>query len=108
MKRKQPITSHDAYESMKGTPISLHHSKILAALDEIKSGICEDIARHLDMDKAQIYRRMDELEKLGLVREIGTKKTSSGRNAALYELTPPPPTKESIKPNYAIQPSLFP
>lgn len=85
--------------------LSEHHSKILAALDEIRQGISETIAIQCGLEKAAVYRRMDELEKLNLVREIGTKKTSSGRNAALYELIPP--RKQEIKPTY-LQPSLFP
>lgn len=107
MKRKNPITSTEAWHSIKDTPVlSDHHNKIIAALDELKEGIYERIALHIGWDdKNRASRRLAELERKGIVRKTGeTKNTSSGRKAFVYQLTPQP-KKEVVY--QAMQSRLF-
>jgi predicted transcriptional regulator len=107
MKKKLPLTSLEAHASMIGEPISLHHAKIIAALDELGNAIYERIAIHIGWDdKNRCSRRLKELELLGIVEKTGeTSITSSGRRANIYRLKPPPKPKET--PATYVQNSLF-
>lgn len=107
-RKKQPATSLEAHESMKGKPISQHHNQIIAALDELGSAIYERIAIHIGWDdKNRCSRRLAELERLGIVEKTGaTQNTSSNRKANIYRLTPAP-QKVSEGGRTYVQPSLF-
>lgn len=106
MKRKQPETSLEAWRSVKNTlMLSQHHSRILAALGELKEAIYERIAIHCDMEKNQISRRLLELERLGIIEKTGnTSLTLSGRKANMYRLTPP---KKVVSASDCVQLSAF-
>lgn len=107
MKRKQPITSHDAYNSMKGEPIENHHAKIIEALTVLGKANYEEITKHAGFKNANAAsRRLKEMELKNLIIKTGeTKPTSSGRKAFLYQLVIPP-KKESYS-MLGIQPTLF-
>jgi hypothetical protein len=109
MKRNNPTTSNEAWKSVKDTDmLSEHHSRILAALDELKSANYERIAMHCNMEGNQISRRLAELERMipPLIEKTGeTLATKSGRKANLYRLVPPP--KKTINASDFIQSSLW-
>lgn len=91
MKQKQPETSREAWDSMRGKPVMEHHRKILTALEQIGTGMYEDIARHIGWtDFNAVSRRTKEMETLGLIEKTGEKrKTSSNRSAFTYRLPQP-------------------
>lgn len=86
--RKNPDTSHAANVAMTYEMRKQHHGKIILALKEIGSGIYEQIADFIGMDRHQVGRRLSELEREGIVWKPGLKaNTKSGRQAYIYQLT---------------------
>jgi predicted transcriptional regulator len=88
-KRNLPSTSLDAYKKAVPEMLSEHYSKIISGLRKLKAATYEEIAAHLTLDKAQVGRRLSELERLEIIHKPGVKKpTRSGRSAYVYQLVP--------------------
>jgi predicted transcriptional regulator len=70
-----PTTSRLANEHITGNGGKVSHSqKILNALKKIKEGNFEKIAYYASMKESQVWKRLSELEKAGLIEK--TTKTS--------------------------------
>ena len=107
MKHKHPETSHEAWNSVKDTPmLSDHHNKIIEGLTKIGNGYYEEIALASNLTNEQCHKRLSELERLGLIEKDGNKKkTSSGRNAFCYRIVPP--KKVDVGVSKVVQIGLF-
>lgn len=92
MKRPNlPSTSHEANRAAVPEMRDAHHQKIIAALRELKIATYEKIGEKAGMDRHQVGRRLNELEKMKVVYKPGLKlKTKSGREAFVYSLTSTP------------------
>jgi predicted transcriptional regulator len=68
--------------------LSSHHAKIISALRQSKNGlIYEQVASFIKLDKHQVGRRLNELEKMQIVYKPGEKRlTSTNRSAYVYKL----------------------
>jgi len=90
MERVQPITSIDAFKSLKATEIRAIYEKIVQALLVLKAAHTEKIAQHLGIEHAKVHKRTSELERLGVLYKTGAKlPMKSGRNAFVWSLTNP-------------------
>lgn len=86
-KRKQPETSKTAYQSLDPVQIREIYIKIKWALGQIGSGTFEDISAALKVPKERVWRRLKEMEDLGMIYRPGTKKLlSTGRNGMVWTL----------------------
>ena len=75
-----PATSHEAAESARDLA-SRHAMMILEALHKHGAMSPTAIARVLGLDRAQVFRRMSDLEKQGLAQPTGRViKSPSNRN----------------------------
>lgn len=82
-----PETSHEANRMAVPEMRADHHKKIIDALSKLKAANFEVIASHSRLDKAQVSRRLCELERLQVVFNTKIKtKTSTGRSAYAYSL----------------------
>lgn len=87
--RQLPQTSHDAYEMLDTEHLAEHYKKIILGLIKLKTATYEEIASMITLDKAQVGRRLNELEKMEIVFKPGAKKpTRSGRPANVYQIRP--------------------
>jgi len=75
-----PITSHEAADAAKD--LAFRHFSIIVDCLKAHGSLGKDgIARHTNLDRNQISRRLSELEKINLIELTGrTVKSSSGRN----------------------------
>ena len=87
-KRNVPKTSRDANNSVKEMK-EAHYVKIIAALTLLKvGGTYEEISTLINLDKAQVNRRLSEMESAGIIFNVGTtRKTISGRKSMVRQLT---------------------
>ena len=96
--KKLPSTSIDAFKQLHPEMLAEHHAKIISGLQKLKSGTYEELAAHLTLDKAQVGRRLSELERMELIYKNGRKKpTGSGRGAFVYFLRPDAILPEQFK-----------
>lgn len=96
-KRKTPETSIEAYNSLDPVQIRDIYIQIKWALGQIGSGHFEDIAAALKLPKDRIWRRLKEMEDLGMIYRPGTKKVlSTGRNAMVWTLVNPDGNNEVV------------
>ncbi len=79
------VTSIDAALSMVGKTATLRE-KVLTAL-KARPLTDEGIAMALNMNPSTARPRRIELERLGLIHQVGTATTISGRSAALWSAT---------------------
>ena len=79
-------TSKEAAKSMTGKASSLR-SKVLELLQS-NSLTDEEIAIRLNLSGSTARPRRIELVQSGLVVQTGTRKTASGRSAAVWSVTP--------------------
>lgn len=99
---KQPETSREAYLSVTLEMKNTHYSKIIKALKTLGSGIYEELADYMGMEKNQVSRRLKEMEMQELVYKSGTKRpTRSGRNAFVYYLVGSSQPKTEKEINYS-------
>ncbi len=86
-KRTVPKTSHDAHNSVKEMK-EAHYKIIIEALKKIKIGATyEQLASYCNLDKAQVNRRLSEMERDGIIYNVGiTRPTISGRSAMVRQL----------------------
>lgn len=80
-------TSKAAAESMAGQKAQTLRSKVLELL-KTEALTDEEIANRLDLSGSTARPRRIELVQAGLVAQVGTKKTASGRTAATWSVTP--------------------
>lgn len=92
-KRKNPETSVEAYRSIRPEDLAEIHQNILWALSQIKEGTFEEIAYALRIPKERVWKRLSELQKLGLIYRPGNKKAlSSGRLGYTWRTVTEEPT----------------
>jgi predicted transcriptional regulator len=89
MNKLLPQTSIDAYKAANPEMLSEHYKKILMGLIKLKTATYEEIASMITLDKSQVGRRLNELERMEIVFKPGLKKpTRSGRAAFVYQIRP--------------------
>ena len=80
VRSSDPITSYEAADAAKDLA-SKHFNIIVDCLKAHGSLGKDGIARHTNLDRNQISRRLNELEKMNLIQLTGrTVKSSAGRN----------------------------
>jgi hypothetical protein len=80
-----PATSHEAAASI--TDVSSHYAQILEALSTIGPLGKDGISFYSRLDPNQIARRLNEMQKLGLIRLTGkTVKSNSNRQEREWTL----------------------
>ena len=81
---ENPATSKAAAKASRDLR-SEHHRIVLAVLDSVTDANADEIAARCDLDRHQIGRRLNELERVGYVRLTGiTRPTATGRMAQCY------------------------
>ena len=91
MKKQLPETSLAANKAAVPEMRMQHHKKITDALRELKIATYEKISEYAKMERHQVGRRLNELEKMGVVYKPGLQlATKSGRMAFCYALTSTP------------------
>lgn len=79
-----PSTSKEAAMACKELR-GEHHAIVLAVLDSVVDANADEIAARCELDRHQIGRRLNELERAGLVWRTGvTRPTATGRAAMCY------------------------
>jgi len=98
MERINPITSLQAYDSVKASDMrETHWLKIKEALGRIKVGNYEMIADAAGLERHAIGRRLSEMCRLEMVHKAGyTLPTSTNRAAECYQLSKPETQTEKI------------
>lgn len=98
-KRKHQPTSKSAHESIKPLKSELYR-RIEEGLRLLKvGGHFEDIARFSGLKPAQVWKRLSELEKAGIIFNTGsTRPLSSGRKGIVWQLRNLPDTTEPERP----------
>jgi predicted transcriptional regulator len=87
-KRKVPETSKAAYDSLRQDDIRDMYRKIMVALSAIGKGTFEDIAAHMKVERERVWKRLSEMQEMGLIYRPGSKKIlKSGRNGFEWALT---------------------
>ena len=85
---KQPETSLEAYRSLEPNKIQQIYKDIMGALSVIGEGSFEDISAHLKIDKSRVWKRLGEMQKLGMIYRPGNKRMlKSGRNGFTWMLS---------------------
>ena len=80
VRSSDPVTSYEAADAAKDLA-SKHFSTIVDCLQAHGSLGKDGIARHTNLDRNQVSRRLNELEKMNLIQLTGrTVKSSAGRN----------------------------
>lgn len=89
MKRKNPDTSHKAFEMVSIEMLSEHYKRIIKSLTVLGTANYEKISMHNGMDKHQVGRRLKELEEMGktndepgLIYKPGTTSLTKGKRPA--------------------------
>src|SRR5687768_17302738 len=87
-KRKIPETSKEAYNSLQPDDIREMYRKIMVALSAIGKGTFEDIAAKMKVERERVWKRLSEMQEMGLIYRPGSKKIlKSGRNGFEWALT---------------------
>ena len=82
------ITSFKAADSIKNVA-QMHQAAIVACLQRLGPLGKDGIAKHTGLESNQVARRMNELEKIGLIELTGKQVTSnSGRNEREWRFKP--------------------
>lgn len=86
-KRAFRETSHEAHESVKEHK-QLMYDKIVKGLEKLKvGGTFEEIAKAANLKPEQVWKRLPEMDELGITFDTGIKrKLSSGRNGMVRQL----------------------
>ncbi len=106
-KRKQPITSILAHNSIKESKSAMY-AKIVEALEKLRvGGISEEIANMAELKHSQVWKRLSELRDMDVpvVYNVGTTRIgSSGRACMIWQLCSFKPKTQTGK---AVQVDLF-
>jgi len=80
VRTSDPITSYEAADAAKD--LATKHFSIIVDCLTAHGALGKDgIARHTNLDRNQVSRRLNELEKMNLIQLTGrTVKSSAGRN----------------------------
>jgi len=80
VRSSDPITSYEAADAAKD--LATKHLSIIVDCLKAHGALGKDgIARHTNLDRNQVSRRLNELEKMNLIQLTGrTVKSSAGRN----------------------------
>lgn len=86
-KRKQPLTSILAHDSIKPLKEVLH-AKIIAGMNKLRvGGNFDEISVCAGLKREEVWRRLSELEKDGKIFNTGLTHTSvTGRAATVWQL----------------------
>ena len=86
-KRRYRATSSDAYESIKDHR-QVMYDKIIVGLVKLGvGGTFEEIAFASKLKPDQVWKRLSEMEQLGIIFNVGiTRPTTSGRKAMVRQL----------------------
>lgn len=88
MKRNIAETSLSAYRSLDPDNLRQIYKDIVMALRKIEKGTYEEVAAAMKIEPSRVWKRMNEIEKMGLICRPGDKKLlSSGRNGFVWHLT---------------------
>lgn len=89
MPKKQILdTSKEAFHSFNPEDLREIHQKIIKALEVIGNGTYEQISNQMCCEPSKVWRRMNELLKLGLVHRPGEKRPlKSNRMGYVWYLT---------------------
>jgi len=80
VRKTDPVTSHEAAEAIKPVA-SQHHQTILECLQKYGALGKDGISALTSLDSNQVARRLNEMQKIGLIHLTGkTVKSNSGRN----------------------------
>lgn len=89
MKRKIPATSLEAYRSLDPNKLSYTHRQIIEALTVLGTGNYEQIAAQCDEPEAKIWKRLNEVCKLGAIHNTGnTTLTKNKCKSYIYGIGP--------------------
>ena len=78
--------SRDAHDSIKPQKENLH-KKIKNALLVLKKGTFREIATQANLKEMQVWKRLSEMEKLGVINNVSDKIcTVSGRKVSVWEI----------------------
>jgi predicted ArsR family transcriptional regulator len=81
-------TSAAAADSLDGTTLNRLHKAVLAYIAGRRDGCTdEEIARALGMNPSTARPRRIELLRRGLIEQAGTRRTTSGRMASVWQAT---------------------
>lgn len=80
MKRKQPQTSLEAYDSITNQQLQDIYNKILVALDHLGEATFEEIAAYLKIDRMQVVRRLSEMARIEIDGSPLIYKTTNKKN----------------------------
>lgn len=97
-KRNVPQTSKDAHASLKQTEIREMYKRILEALRLIKEGHMEDIAAACKVKPEKVWKRLSEMNEMGLIYRPGNrKKLSSGCSGYTWRITSDEPAESTTE-----------
>jgi hypothetical protein len=95
-KRKQPLTSILAHESVKDAKAAMY-VKIIAGLEKLKvGGTFYEISKVSSLKTEQIWKRLSEMQGLGLIYNVGiTRPGDSGRQCTVWQIVGKLTSKEA-------------
>ncbi len=104
-KRKQPITSILAHNSVKESKSAMY-VKIIEGLEKLRvGGTFDEISEAAGLKPQQVWKRFSEMQGLGLIFNVGiTRKGVSGRLCSVWQLTTLKPKPQTSK---VVQVDLF-
>jgi hypothetical protein len=104
-KRKQPITSILAHNSIKESKSAMY-AKIVEGLEKLRvGGTFDEVAAVTGLKPQQVWKRYSEMQGLGLIFNVGiTRPGVSGRACTVWQLTLLKPKPQTGK---AVQVDLF-
>lgn len=88
VKRKNPLTSHLAHESVKPSKAFMY-IKIAEGLEKLRvGGTFDEIAEASKLRPEQVWKRLSEMHVSGIIFDTGiTRKGKSGRLCGVWQLT---------------------
>ncbi len=104
-KRKQPITSILAHNSIKESKAAMY-AKIVEGLEKLRvGGTFDEISVASGLEPQQIWKRLSEMQGLGLIFNVGTTRPGvSGRLCSVWQLVTLKPKPQTGK---VVQVDLF-
>ena len=86
-KRKNPSTSIDAYKSLDPASIRQIYKDILWTLGQMPGGATyEELATAMKIKESRVWKRLGEMESMGLIHRNGRKTLSSGRAGSIWKV----------------------
>jgi predicted transcriptional regulator len=86
-KKRPPETSIDARNSLRPEDLADIYQKILKGLERLGTASNEQLASYLTIEHSRIWKRVSELNKMGLIFRPGHKvPTKTGRQSFVWQL----------------------